>query len=83
MSDVISFSCPGCKLACRVSGKQRAVQHQVPDCKLFTEHRRAGTMQEFLRLALLAVDVSAAKAKYSAKERADAIDQLNEGLKKL
>lgn len=54
MNEQVDFTCPGCKRACRVSQKQRAVQHQVPDCKLFTDHKRAGTMQEFLRLALMA-----------------------------
>lgn len=53
MNEVTLFKCPDCGLQCRLSTKQRAVQHQVPDCKTWTKHK-AGNAQEFLRLALMA-----------------------------
>ncbi len=53
MKDVIEFKCPACKLQCRLSQRQRALQHQVPDCMVWLKHKRAGDLQEFLRLALM------------------------------
>ena len=52
-NDVIEFRCPECKRHCRLSQRQRAVQHEVPECKTWLQHKRAGDIQEFLRLALM------------------------------
>lgn len=50
----IEFACPDCKRPCRLSEKQRAVQHSDPVCRTWRDHKTKGHMQEFLRLALVA-----------------------------
>lgn len=90
MSDVHEFNCPDCGRHCRVSTVQRAVQHEIPNCKTFHAHR--GNMQEFLRLALMAKGGGAvelgnvkldAEPDNRARMKQDAIEELHEGLKKL
>jgi hypothetical protein len=86
----IDFPCPDCGLNCQLSEQQRALRHQVPDCKTYTRLR--GKPEEFLRLALMAkgaaalhlgdaqIDVSLEARKRLA---GDIIEQAHEGLKKL
>lgn len=52
-ADQIDFLCPVCSLWCRLSQKQRAVQHQAPSCAAFRNHKHTNTIQEFLRLAMM------------------------------
>lgn len=54
MADVVTFECPVCKLSCRLSQRQRALQHQVPECVTFRKHKSDKTLQEFLMLAFKA-----------------------------
>lgn len=89
--NVIHFACPECKRPCRMSEKQRAVQHSEPTCKTWRAH--AGKMQEFLRLAMMAAKgnlilgtAGAAEVKdqpTDEKAKNEILEQLYEGLKKL
>jgi hypothetical protein len=88
---VIHFACPECKQQCRLSERQRAVQHAEPTCNTWRAHRT--NMQEFLRLALMAArgnlilgtvgaaEVAAQPVDEKAKQ--EILEQLYEGLKKL
>lgn len=88
---MIHFACPECKRQCRFSEKQRAVQHSEPTCK--TWHAHKGNAQEFLRLALMAAKGnlilgSVGKAETTRPEddektKAEILEQLYEGMKKL
>lgn len=95
MSDHIEFECPVCKRPCRVSITQKAVQHSDPVCKTWVAHKGDQTgkkMQDFLGLALMtkgaaAIDLAnlgkAPGDKFTEREKADAIEELHEGLKRL
>lgn len=85
---VIEFECPDCKRPCRFSSKQRALQHSDPTCKTWRAHKGKG--QEFMKLAFMArggnaLDLSNAfiTPTEAAKQKADLVEQLHEGLKKL
>lgn len=90
---VIEFSCPECKRPCRMSEKQRAVQHSDPLCKTWVAHRSAP--QEFLRLALMAAKGNLVLGQTGAAERQEqpsdhdekvrneVLEQIYEGMKKL
>jgi hypothetical protein len=95
---VIFFACPECKRQCRLSERQKAVQHAEPTCQTWRAHKT--NMQEFLRLALMAakgnmilgtvggaappaIEPSPEQHAANEKAKAEIIDQLHEGLKKL
>lgn len=90
-ASVIFFACPECKLQCRFSELQRAVQHAQPTCQTWRAH--TANMQEFLRLALMAAKgnlilgtAGAAEVKEQPtdeKAKSEILEQLYEGLKKL
>ena len=46
---VIQFACPGCKRTCLFNLYTKALQHQLPTCKLYEATKNDG--QEFLLLA--------------------------------
>lgn len=86
-SQPIVFECPDCKRPCRLSEKQRALQHSDPTCKTWRAHKGKG--QEFLRLAFMARGGAALHLGnaqipvFDERQKNDAIEELHEGLKKL
>jgi hypothetical protein len=46
---VIQFACPGCKRTCLFNMYTKALQHQLPTCKVYEATKDDG--QEFLLLA--------------------------------
>jgi hypothetical protein len=91
MSDVIEFACPECKASCQFSELQHAVRHAVPVCKTWVAH--TGDRHAFLKLALMSTRGNwvlgdaghqpKADTEADRKLRAEVVEQLHEGLKKL
>lgn len=46
---VVEFACPGCHLPCRFNLYTKALQHQLPTCKVYETTKSDG--QEFLIMA--------------------------------
>lgn len=92
MSDVTEFSCPECGRSCQFSEVQHAVRHATPVCKTWVAH--TGKRQEFLRLALMSArggnwvlgdagHQEKPTTEADQKLKAELVEQLREGLKKL
>ncbi|HEY2406350.1 MAG TPA: hypothetical protein VGI10_10115 [Polyangiaceae bacterium] len=95
-ADAIEFQCPGCARPCRVSIAQKAVQHSDPICAVWVAHkgdREGKKMQDFLGLALMqakgnmilgeAGATETERAPSDEKAKADILEQLYEGMKRL
>lgn len=92
---VVNFECPGCSRSCQLDEAQRGLRHAEPVCELWRKHK--DKPQDFLVLALRHASVARGNLIIGGtkdlgeratdaelrKERAETLEQIYEGMKKL